>query len=405
MSRGLGRAQGSEDGRLERVLADVAAALRLRRGEIERTILAYVRDEVPDEVEDLDAEYELGLQSAVAAAVDYGLSGIERGEDWPLPIPTAAIVQARLAARRRVGLDVVMRRYMAGSAVLEDFVMDEVERALAGSGAALRHVRRINAALLGRLIETIAEEHRDELRRSERTIGSRLGERVQALLRGEPVGAGALGYDLDGWHLGAIATGAGAEQTVRGLAAGLGSALLLVACGEDTVWAWFGDRRESAIADLSDRLIAKARDGVCVAVGEPGRGVGGFRLTHRQAQAALLVALRRPQWLTRFADVALLAFALRDDALARSLLDAYLGPLDTQRAGSEVLRETLRAYLLAERNASSAAAALGVARHTVEKRLRRIEQLLGRQLGSCLAELDVALRLEELDRQRPDPEP
>ena len=49
--------------------------------------------------------------------------------------------------------------------------------------------------------------------------------------------------------------------------------------------------------------------GVSSAIGEPGKGLDGWRLTHRQAQAAMRIALRRPQRLTRYADVALLAVA------------------------------------------------------------------------------------------------
>ena len=37
-----------------------------------------------------------------------------------------------------------------------------------------------------------------------------------------------------------------------------------------------------------------------------------------------------------------------------------------------------------------------MARHTVEKRLRDIEEALGRPLGTCLAELEVALRLQAI---------
>ena len=59
-------------------------------------------------------------------------------------------------------------------------------------------------------------------------------------------------------------------------------------------------------------------------------------------------------------------------------------------------RKTLRAYFAAGRNAATAAAALGVDRHTVERRLNSIETRLGRQLHTCHAELEVALRLEEL---------
>jgi DNA-binding PucR family transcriptional regulator len=96
-------------------------------------------------------------------------------------------------------------------------------------------------------------------------------------------------------------------------------------------------------------------------------------------------------------DIALLATALKDEALTRTLIEVYLAPLEDSRDGGLVLRKTLRAYFAAERNASSAAAALGVARSTVEYRLQTIEQRLDRTLGTCLAELEIATHLDELD--------
>ena len=63
----------------------------------------------------------------------------------------------------------------------------------------------------------------------------------------------------------------------------------------------------------------------------------------------------------------------------------------------ECPRETLRAYFTTGHNASSAAAALGVARHTVKNRLRTVERTIDRSLHTCLPELEVALRLEEVD--------
>jgi hypothetical protein len=384
-------------GSLEQIRVEVAERLRSRRSEIEQTIFAHVREAVPDWVAEEDAEYALGMRAAVSAAVDYGLAGIEHGEDWSAPIPSATTLQAGRAARGGVGLDTVLLRYIAGYTLLGDFVMEEAERVAAGDGIALRHLRRAQSALLGRLTASIAEEYRRELERTGRTSGQRLSERVQRLLIGEPTDSAELGYELDGWHLGVIAKGTNAEKAVRGLAAGLGRNLLLVPRGEQTVWAWFGDQRRLAIADMARLLTAKRHAEVSLAIGEPAGGINGFRLTHRQAQAAQLVALRRPQWLTRYADVALLAFALRDEALARSLVEIYLTPLDSTRKGPPVLRQTLRAYFAAERNASSAAAAMGVARHTVENRLRRAEGQLGRLLPSCMAELELALRLEEYD--------
>ena len=381
---------------LEEISAAVVGRLRSQCPEIEETIFAHIREALPDPIGDEDAEYVVGLRAAVMAAVDYGLTGIEHGEGWSGPTPPAAIVQAGRAARGGVGLDTVLLRYMAGYTLLGDLVMDEAERVSSIDGATRRHLRRMQAALLERLTASIAHEYRRELERTGRSSRQRSAERVQRLVAGEPVDTAGLGYELDVWHLGVIGTGAKAEGTVRRLAAGLGRELLLVSRSDETVWAWFGDPRRLAIADIGRLLLAKGRPGVSLAIGEPGRGVKGFRLTHRQAQAAQSVALRRPQWLTRYGDVALLAFALRDEALARSLVDIYLSPLDGPHKGSRVLRQTLRAYFAAERNASSAAAALGVARQTVENRLRKVEQKLGRLLPTCLAELEVALRLEEL---------
>jgi hypothetical protein len=387
--RGRGRS-------IEEISIGVVERLRSQCSEIEETIFAHVRDVLPDSIGDEDSEYVVGLRAAVTAAVDYGFTGIEHGEGWSGPAPSAAIIQAARAARGGVGLDTVLLRYMAGYTLLEDFVMDEAERAFSIDAATRRHLRRTHAALLGRLTASIADEYRRELERTGRSSRQRAAERVQRLMAGEPVDTAELSYELDVWHLGVIATGAKAESTVRSLGARIGRELLLVPRSDETVWAWFGDPRRLAIADLGRLLLAKGRPGVSLAIGEPGRGVKGFRLTHRQAQAAQLVALRRPQWLTRYGDVALLAFALRDEALAKSLVDIYLSPLDGPRQGSPVLRQTLCAYFAAERNVSSAAVALGVARQTVENRLRRVEKKLGRLLPTCLAELEVALRLEEL---------
>jgi DNA-binding PucR family transcriptional regulator len=176
---------------------------------------------------------------------------------------------------------------------------------------------------------------------------------------------------------------------------------------DESVWAWLGGRERFTREEV-ERILARpaAGESAVLVFGEPNEGLGGWRLTHRQAQAALQVELRRPEpaGVTRYAEVALLAFALADEALAGSLIDIYLSPLDVQRDGGAVSRATLRAYLKAGRSASSTAAALGVVRSTVENRLRAIEDSLDRPLSACLAELEVALRLEELGGFGGDPE-
>lgn len=378
---------------LDEVRADLGERLRPRRSEIEEVIFARACA-VFDPAGSEDAEYLAGLRTTVAAIVDYGLTGIERGEDWPEPIPAVAMAQARRAARHGVGLETVLLRYAAGSRLLGDYVMANGEDLPA---QALRQVLDAQGLLLERLMVAISTEYKHEVKQAGRSLAYRRAEHVQRLLSGETADGAALEYEFDTWHVGVIATGAEAEEAVRALSAALERRPLSVSPVEGSVWVWFRDFRPLPSATV-ERALSHLPAGVKLAVGEPGHGIDGWRLTHRQAQAALLVALHRAQPLTRYADVALLAAALRDEMLARSLREIFLAPLDSQRNGGAALRETLRCYFAAGRNASSAAVPLGVARHTVENRLRTVEQTLGRPVHSCLPELEVALSLEELDR-------
>jgi PucR C-terminal helix-turn-helix domain len=379
---------------LEEARAGMVERLRARQPEIKAAIFARVRA-VSGWVGSEDAEYEAGLRAAVAAVVDYCLTCIEQGEEWSEPIPSAAIAQARRAARNDVSLDTIVLRYIAGHRLLGEFIQDEADHSGLSSHAS-RQVRRTQEAALERLTATIANEYNQECERVARSGEQRRWELVQKLLTGELVDTSELDYEFDdAWHLGVIATGARAEKAVRGLADGLARQILPVSCGEGwTVWAWLGGRRKLAITDVERLLSSSGAPGVSLAIGEPGRGIDGWRLTHQEAQAALPVALRKPQTLTRCADVPLEAAVLRHEALIRSLVGRYLSPLDNLRMGGRVARETLRHYFKCERNVSSTANSLGVNRHTVENRLHEIEKILGRLLHTCLAELEVVMRLE-----------
>jgi sugar diacid utilization regulator len=337
------------------------------------------------------------LRASVAGALDYILVGIERGEEWSGPILSVALAQAQRAARSGVGLETVLLRYAAGHRRLVGFVMAE---AAEFAPEVLRQVLDMQGLLLERLMAQVSLEYRREAERAGRSLEQRRAELARRLLAGEPLATAELGYELDAWHLGVIATGVGAREVLRELAQGADRQLLLVSRGEETVWAWLGSRRRLSVADV-DRLASAAEPpGVSLAIGEPGWGLDGWRLTHHQAQAALLVALRSQNRVTRYGHVALVAAVLRDDVLARWLLDTFLSPLEGQRDGGAALRETLRRYFAAGHNVSRAADELDVTRQTVEQRLKTVGQLLGRALPTCLAELEVALRLEELGGAR-----
>lgn len=384
---------GSTDA-LQGIRQELVERLRARAPEIEDALFTRVRAlSEPREAE--DAELVAGLRAAVASVLEYGLRSIEGGEEWMEPIPETASAQARRGARYGVRLDTVLRRYAAGDRMLGEFIMEEAD---GFPSRALRQVMRTQGPHVDRLMAAVATEYMRELERIRRSPAQRLAERVQRMLEGEgSVEAESLDYDLDAWHIGAIVSGADAELAARALAAGLGCQALVVPRGEGIVWAWLGRRRPPQSID-ADRLQAiGVPQRASIAIGEPRQGLAGWRLTHREAQAAFEVMLRGPQRLTRSSDALLLAAVLRDEGLTRSLLQTYLAPLDRQGSSGAVLRETLRAYFAAGFNAATAAAALEVDRHTVQRRLRKVEETLGRLLHTCHAELEVALSLEALE--------
>lgn len=342
-----------------------------------------------------DPAYLEGLKAALAAAVDYRLAVLEVGERRAPAVPEVLLAQARLDARDGVALETVLRRYFAGNSLVGDFLVEEAERAEVPSSE-LRRLLAEQATLGDRLIEAVSAEHARESANRPSNATERRRELVKSLLAGELVDHTELGYDLDGHHLALMAKGQGAEELMRALAGRLGRRLLIVQREEESRWAcWLGGRQPLAPAEAVAALRDLAPSGVFVALGEPGEELAGWRFSHRQAKAALPIVERRGERVLRYGDVAVLTAVGRDDLLETSLRQLYLEPLERGREGGKVARETLRAYFEAERNISSTAAALGVDRRTVRNRIRAIEELLGRPLRGSLADLEIALRLDE----------
>jgi hypothetical protein len=376
------------------VRTTLAARLRERLSELQGAVATRVYS-ISDPRDVADPSYLQGLNGALAAAIEYRLAVLEAGERQAPPIPTALLGQARLDARDSVSLDTVLRRYFAGNVLFGDFLVNEAERAEVPSSA-LRPLLAAQATVGDRLIAAVSAEYAREAENRPTTPAERRRETVKSLLAGELVDHSELGYDLDGHHLAVMARGEGAEELMRVLAAAVDRRLLAVQREEEPTWAcWLGGRHQLTAAQALEALGRDLPEGVFVTVGEPGEGLGGWRVSHLQAKAALPIAERRGQPVVRYADVALLAAITRDDLVATSLRQLYLAPLERARDGGKVARQTLRAYFEAERNVSSTAAALGVDRRTVRNRLGAIEELLGRPLKGSEADLEIALRLDD----------
>ncbi len=376
----------------------VAGRLRPRRGEIEQAVYIRVTG-VQGQIQIQDTEYTVGLQTAVEAVIDYALAGMEQGEGYSTPVPSTAIEQARRAARNGVGLETVLRRYIAGQLVFEDFVIQEaVDCAVVDNqGTALNAIRLIQAGLLDQIIVTITDAYTHESQRVRESPSERQSDAVRRLLLGQPIDPTHLGeYSLDTWHLALIAVGAGATNTVQSVARTFGCKLLSVLRGEETVWAWLGSREPTTSAEIQDLVERDEADDILLGIGEASKNAAGWRLSHQQAQVALNVTLHCPKRATRFGDVAFLEPWLRDGAMGRSLVSLYLSPLNDRSCSASILRETMRAYFNTNRNVTAAASRLNVSRRTIRNRLEVIENSLGDIFNDRQAELELALRLDEI---------
>ena len=371
----------------------LASRLRQCQPEIEAAVATRVHS-ISDPHDVADPAYLQGLDAAVAAAIEYRLDVLENGERRAPAVPTALLAQARLDARDGVALDTVLRRYFAGTSLFADFLVKEAERAGIPTSL-LPLLLGAQATICDRLIATASAEHAREATNRPRSLTERRRECAEALLAGELVDPVDLGYELGGHHLALIAKGEAAPEAIRELAGRLGRRVLVLTREEERVSAcWLGGERPLAARVAAEALEGIAAEKLLVTVGEPGEGLAGWRLSHRQAKVALAIAERQGEGVVRYADVILVASIARDD-LAVTSLRQLLQPLQESRDGGGAARETLRAYFAAERNVSSTAAALGVNRRTVSNRLRAIEDRLGRPLREIATELEIALRIDE----------
>lgn len=365
------------------------------------SVCAYVQTVAPYEGAD-DPLLAAGLRETITACIDCGLAALEQGLPVPGPMRPAIASHLSYAASSGVSLTTTLRRSVAAHTLAWKRVLHEVadnDLSVELRNALLADTAHIMGSVLALVQQEIAEAHTVEIGRRLRSHDHRRGDIVRRLLAHKPVDNSELtelGYELDAWHVALIATGAKAKEAVRYLASELGRQSLPVQANEATVWAWLGGPDRPAFDDIERAYSQLSAVDATIAVGEPARGLKGWRSSHRDAQSALLVAHERRTRLTRYLDVALEAVALQDEALADSLIEKYLLPLDSAPIGGQMARDTVRALFDAEHNVSSAASALNVHRSSVHRWREQIEQCLGYRLHEHRAEIETALRVDEL---------
>jgi hypothetical protein len=374
-----------------------------RRDDLAGQMTERIRDEV-EEFADFDGpELWEAVRGSCLANLEAGLGALGADRAVPATIPPDARELALLTARLDLPLAALLRSYRVGHAMTWSMWMTAIEEATAQPEVRREALEVVSAYLfeyVDRLAGFLTEEYTAERDRSMRSREQRRTQLVRDVLDGaDPDPSGAvreLDYDLRLEHLALVVSADDPDAAVKALAKGLEAPhRLVVSLTGETAWAWLGRTRPF---ELPEHL--EPPPGAIVSLGEPGAGTNGFRRSHREARDAHGVAVRsRSRTLVRYDDVALEALIAGDSDRTRAFVFRELAGIDGDDSRARRLRETLHAYFVCGQNASAAAAMLGVHEHTVTYRLRTIETRLGRPVTARRAELEVALRLLEIDER------
>ncbi|MDU8994120.1 PucR family transcriptional regulator [Streptomyces mirabilis] len=198
----------------------------------------------------------------------------------------------------------------------------------------------------------------------------------------------------------------GLAEIVESAAARSGESVLVVPDGERlVVLAVDGGAAVAACGEYAAALDAARIATREQAVGEEDELVVGLSApagpiaaaaAYKQAEQALSVARRRGRSLVEHEELAAGSVLplLADDAV-RAFADGLLRPLNEHDAtGRGDLVASLRAWLSRHGQWDAAAADLGVHRHTLRYRMRRVEEILGRSLDDPDVRMELWLALK-----------
>jgi DNA-binding PucR family transcriptional regulator len=370
-----------------------------------------------DEVRALDHDTRMRtlLEASITENIVSAVNFLDNGtalED--LEAPTAALTYARTLAQRDVPLSALIRAYRIGHSRFLDAVLEIINTAPAEDqmDVVLHFVRR-SADYIDKVCEQVGRSYEAE---RDRWVSSRSGLRQQSvneILQGTSTdivqAEETLLYSFDRTH---VAVEAWPDADVSGfdvvklfddVGKVVGNVLkaigppLLVPNDEREVRMWFSVR-EGTRPDAAQLTAALKSAGLAVqvAVGDPQRGVEGFRLSLRQAERVKGIKLAaggaEPSVVT-FAQVAPVALMAGDLPELKRFVMSRLGSLAVDDERSLVLRETLRVFLDRNRSYAGAAQIMMMHRNSIQYRVQQAMEVCGQDLDEpgVAFELQAAL--------------
>ena len=394
------------------LVADVAAAVSLQVAVVSEDVYEVVLREIP-ELRD-DKPVLALLSSSVHSNVGTCLQILQHQIALSaVYAPAASLEYARRRAQRGTPLTALLRAYRLGHTCFVDWLLSELARQADDAGmitAATLSMSKTVAGYVDQTSEEIVAAYTQERERWLRNRSAARAARIRDLLSGERVNVSAteaiLGYRLRQYHVGLVCWAGDATAAVDDVAR-LEHAISLVAAkvagsgdpvflprDESSAWVWLPlgirDRFDAAAASASD-----ADADIRFAFGDAVKGVAGFRLTHRQALAAQAVALAAGSPLPRvvtYSEVAPVAMLLGPPDLLRAWVLATLGDLATDDEPHARLRDTLLVFLQSGGSYKATAEQLVLHKNTVQYRIRKAEESLGRPTAGNRHDVELALQ-------------
>jgi hypothetical protein len=394
------------------LMADVAAAVSRQVAAVSADVYEVILREIP-QLHDDQAVLAL-LASSVDSNVGTCLQIIQHQIDLSaVHAPAASLEYARRRAQRGTPLTALLRAYRVGHARFLDWLIRELAEQTDDAQmitAATLGMTKIVAGYVDQTSEEIVAAYTRERENWLRNRSAARAARIRELLSGQRINMSAteatLGYRLRQYHVGLVcwaSDGPAAfdnitrlEHAISHVAAKADSAgdPVFLPRDECSAWAWL----PLGIRDTFDAAAAStagADPDLHFAFGDAARGAAGFRLTHRQALAAQAVALAAapaPPRAVAFSEVAPVAMMLGSADLLRAWVIKTLGGLAADDENHARLRDTLLVFLQAGGSYKATAERLVLHKNTVQYRIRKAEESLGRPVGERQHDVELALR-------------
>jgi PucR C-terminal helix-turn-helix domain/GGDEF-like domain len=401
-----------DDPAVAELMASVAAAVGRRAAAVSADVYEVILREIP-ELHDDKAVLAL-LTSSVHSNVGTCLQIMQHQIDLSAArAPTASLEYARRRAQRGTPLTALLRAYRLGHTCFSDWLFKELARQADGAPmltAATLGMSKIVAGYVDQTSEEIVAAYTRERERWLRNRSAARAARIRDLLSGQRVNVSAtettLGYRLRQYHVGLVCwvdDAAAAVDNVTRLEHAISHVAGKAACAgepvflprdESSAWAWL----PLGIRDTFDAAAASTAglDGdIHFAFGDAAKGTTGFRLTHQQAMAAQAVALAAgspPPRAVAFSEVAPVAMMLGSADLLRAWVLTTLGGLATDDEHHARLRDTLLVFLQTGGSYKTTAERLMLHKNTIQYRIRKAEESLGRPVSENQHDVELALR-------------